>query len=58
MGRKLLTMMFFHFQDLKVHYNCFDLIEIADLMAARFDQSLMIYCKFLHFLPAIDSSRR
>lgn len=51
-------MMFSHFPDSKVRYNCFDLIEIADLMAARFDQSVMIYCKFLHFLPTIDSSRQ
>lgn len=41
-----------------VHCNCSDLVEIVDLMAAHFDQRVMICCKFLHFSPAIGFSRQ
>lgn len=58
MDRKSLTMMFFHFQDSKVHCNCCEPIEIFDLMAVHADQRVMIYCKFLRFLQASDFSHQ
>lgn len=58
LDRTSLTMMFFHSRDSMVHCNCSDLVEIVDLMAARFDQRVMICCKFLHFSPAIGFSRQ
>lgn len=53
-----LTMMLCHFRDLTVRCNYCGSIGIVDLVAARPDQKVMIYCKFLRFSQAFGFSRR